>query len=96
MCKSIRPEQFNDIAEVRSWVDEFVHWYNEIHKHSRIKFVSPSQRHRGLDKEILAKRYEVLAAAKAKNPLRWSTMIQNCKPIGAVTLNPEKIKEDAA
>ena len=71
-------------------------WYNEKHKHSRIKFVTPSQRHQGLDKKILDERKLILDAAKARNPLRWSRDIQNCKPIGAVTLNPDQEQKEAA
>ncbi|MGF1761145.1 integrase core domain-containing protein [Photobacterium sagamiensis] len=87
---------FKDLAEVRDWVQAFVEWYNNDHKHSRIKFVTPSQRHDGIDREILVKRKEVLRLAKAKNPLRWSREIQDCNPIGPVTLNPENRMRKAA
>ena len=79
---------FSSLSEVRDWVQGFVTWYNTEHKHSRIKFVTPAERHDGLDKEILKKRSKVLLAARAKNPLRWSGDIQDCNAIGAVTLKP--------
>ncbi|SMG62915.1 hypothetical protein BMETH_1362675765271, partial [methanotrophic bacterial endosymbiont of Bathymodiolus sp.] len=28
-------------------------WYNDEHQHSAIKFVTPNQRHNGLDRDIL-------------------------------------------
>lgn len=87
---------FNDLNEARNWVQKFVGWYNDEHKHSRIKFVTPSQRHQGLDGAILANRGKVLEAAKAKRPQRWSGEIQNLDQVGAVTLNPEKEVEEAA
>jgi len=37
-------------------VKGFVGWYNNEHRHSRIKFVTPNQRHQGLDVEILENR----------------------------------------
>jgi len=42
-----------------------VTWYNTGHKHSRIKFVTPSERHDGLDTDILNKRKIVLLDARA-------------------------------
>lgn len=91
---------FNSLDEARDWVQNFVTWYNTEHKHSGIKFVTPNERHLGLDEEILEKRKEVLLAARAKNPHRWSGDVQNCEVVGVVTLNPEKedklVEEDAA
>ncbi|XAG09953.1 hypothetical protein NM432_18635 (plasmid) [Vibrio metschnikovii] len=51
---------------------------------------TPSERHSGKDREILAHRAEVLLSAKNKNPGRWSRDIRNCEPVGEVHLNPEK------
>ena len=44
----------------------FVEWYNNEHRHSGINYVTPSQRHMGLDQEILRKRKEVYEKAKEK------------------------------
>ena len=81
----------NSLTQARDWVENFVHWYNEEHKHSRIRFVSPQERHAGKDGEILARRKQVLAQAKQQYPERWgSRQARNCQPIGIVTLNPER------
>jgi len=85
---------FKDLTEARQWVERFVHWYNHEHKHSKIRFVTPQQRHSGLDQQILANRKEVLEAAKQRTPSRWgSRTTRNCTPIGAVYLNPEREQE---
>ena len=84
---------FEGLDAARKWVDNFVNWYNNEHKHSRIKFVTPSERHKGMDGVILAGRRDVLAAAKTQNPLRWSGDVQNCDAIGPITLNPEDISK---
>lgn len=68
----------------------FIAWYNNEHHHSRIRFVTPAQRHRGEDKVILAKRDAVYQAAKAERPERWSRETRNWSPVGEVTLNPER------
>ena len=87
---------FKSLEEAREWVQKFVNWYNNEHKHSRIKFVTPSQRHMGIDGEILAARKQVIEAAREKKPERWSGKVQNCEKIGPVTLNPERETEQAA
>ena len=91
-CPQWPPSGFNSLDEARDWVQGFVCWYNDKHKHSRINFVTPAQRHAGLDGEILSKRKEVLEAAKAKNPSRWSGDVRNCEPVGVVMLNPDKLE----
>ncbi len=74
----------------RSVVDVVSGWYNHEHRHSRIKFVTPAQRHRGEDKVILKKRHAVYELAKSEMPARWSGKTRNWNPVGAVALNPEK------
>lgn len=81
---------FKDIAEARNWVDKFVSWYNGVHKHSKLNFVTPAERHAQKDGEILAKRQRVLESAKAATPNRWSKSVRNCRPVGVVMLNPDE------
>ena len=73
----------------------FVSWYNTEHRHSRIKFVTPSQRHDGLEIEILAKWKVLYQRKRNEHPQRWSQKERNWQPIGAVELNPEQNKEAA-
>lgn len=81
---------FDDIKAAREWVARFVYWYNEVHCHSGIRFVTPGQRHRGEDSAMLTKRHEVYAGAKARNPSRWSGETRNWQPATTVWLNPER------
>ena len=91
------PEQpFIDLLSARRWVNGFVDWYNHEHLHSAIKFVTPEQRHLGLDKEILAKRAQVYLKARAKHPDRWSGDIRNWDQVKDVHLNPERGENKAA
>lgn len=84
---------FASIADARGWVYKFVRWYNEIHRHSGIQFVTPSERHEGRDKTIMEKRKRVYEAARARNPERWSGEIRNWEAVEEVWLNPEKTTE---
>jgi putative transposase len=87
------PEKaFADLDDARKWVIGFSQWYNDEHRHSGIKFVTPSDRHQGFDNAILLNRVAVYNRAKAQNPSRWSGKIKNWKPIKEVHLNPEKSK----
>jgi len=81
---------FESLAEARRWVVGFEHWYNEIHHHSALRFVTPDQRHRGEDIDILAQRHVLYEVAKAQHPERWSGPTRNWKPEEIVYLNPGK------
>lgn len=85
-----QPKGFDTIGEARLWVQQFVKWYNYEHKHSGLKFISPNERHLGLDKEIFAKRTKVYEEAKSRNPERWAGSIRNWKLNDEVWLNPER------
>jgi transposase InsO family protein len=41
-----------------------VEWYNNEHRHSAIRFVTPTQRHEGLDETLLDNRKVVYEAAR--------------------------------
>jgi putative transposase len=81
---------FADLTQAREWVARFVHWYNEVHRHCGIGFVTPSQRHAGLDVKILKHREEVYRAARLRNPTRWSAGTRNWTRVDVVHLNPAK------
>ena len=81
---------FADLDSARQWAMRFVHWYNHEHRHSGIRYVTPAQRHAGQDGPVLAARHAVYQDARQRNPQRWSGLTRNWKPVGAVTLNPER------
>lgn len=87
---------FSDLLLARQWVTGFVDWYNHEHLHSAIRFVTPQQRHLGLDKDILAKRTQVYRQAKIQHPERWTADIRNWNRPHPVHLNPERGKHKAA
>jgi transposase InsO family protein len=81
---------FETLEDARAWAAEFVRWYNNVHHHSGIRYVSPAERHDGRDHAILAARHALYLKAREHNPARWSGDTRNWAPIGAVTLNPER------
>ena len=94
-----RPEYpvkgFDSIEVARQWVGRFVKWYNDKHLHSAIRYVTPSQRHKGEDIEILANRKRVYQRAKQRRHERWSRSTRNWEPITEVWLNCPKDAESS-
>ena len=92
-----RPEYplkpFENIEQAQSWVDGFVFWYNTQHLHSAIRYITPDDRHFGIEKHILANRRKVYEKARSQNPNRWSKNIRNWNSVRMVWLNPEKKNE---
>nr|EES52679.1 MAG: Integrase, catalytic region [Leptospirillum ferrodiazotrophum] len=85
---------FDALEEARQWVASFVRWYNDHHRHSALKFVTPSQRHRGEDRDLLQHRTQVYQSAQQRNPERWSGNTRNWSPIEAVFLNPQREQKE--
>lgn len=81
---------FDDIDDARKWVHSFVHLYNTEFLHSGIRFVTPYQRHYGLEHDVLKNRDEVYRKARELKPERWSRNTRNWSPIDKVALNPTK------
>jgi len=81
---------FESIEAARQWVHHFVQWYNDEHRHSAIRYVTPNQRHRGEDSDLLGQRKAVYERARQQNPQRWSGKTRNWNPVEEVWLNPPK------
>jgi hypothetical protein len=71
-CPKWPAKGFRSLIAVRESMLLFEQAYNEEHLHSGINFVTPAQRHQGVDAELLAKREAVYERAKSLNPKRWS------------------------
>ena len=85
------PEKgFNDINDARKWCADFVKWYNNVHFHSAIRYVSPAQRHKHQDIVLLENRKKVYQQAKETHPERWSQGTRNWEYINQVWLNCPK------
>jgi putative transposase len=76
------------VEEARTWVAQFKNWYNEVHHHSTIKFVTPSQRHQGEDIAILSQRKDLYESVKSEKPERWAGNTRNWDHEKIVYLNP--------
>ena len=74
---------FADLDAARTWAAGFVRWYNDEHRHSGIRYVSPAQRHAGEDHAILAARHALyITSARAATQHAGQAHTRNWSPIG--------------
>ena len=65
------PERFRSMEEARAFCRSFFSWYNEVHRHSGIGFMTPEAVHFGRIDAVNEVRSETLAAAYAAHPERF-------------------------
>lgn len=94
-CPQYPDKPFTSVTEALAWVTNFVYWYNNVHQHSGINFVTPGARHDSKDIEILEKRKRVFELAKQKNPNRWSGKTRNWDRAEEVCLNIKRTNKAA-
>jgi len=84
------PRRFENLVSARLWVERFVAWYNGVHRHSAIRFVTPDERHFGREHIVLEQRCVLYERARHANPERWTRGVRIWSPVGEVVLNPER------
>jgi len=87
-CPQYPSKPFESIKDASQWVTSFVTWYNTVHLHSGIKFLTPESRHNGKDKTIVINRQKTYELARKQNPIRWANNVRNWVPHCEVLLNP--------
>ena len=66
------PERFGSIEDSRAFAQTFFTWYNQQHHHSGIAMLTPEMLHYGMAAEVIGQRQQVLDAAYARNPERFT------------------------
>jgi putative transposase len=90
------PDRFGSIEDARAHCHAFFTWYNTVHRHSGIGFMTPESVHCGHAPELTRKRSIVLEAAFLAHPKRFKHVapIPPEVPLAA-WINPPKKKESA-
>jgi len=65
------PDRFQSLEEARAFCEAFFLWYNNVHRHSSIGFMTPAAMHSGRATEIYGMRASVLQNAFLQNPTRF-------------------------
>lgn len=86
---------FADLLSAQRWIVLFADWYNSVHRHSAIRYVTPDERHSGLEHAVLARRSALYERARRANPRRWTCATRNWTAICQVVLNPQRSADDA-
>jgi putative transposase len=83
------PGRFRDIEHAKEWMADFIDWYNTVHLHSALGYVTPQQRRTGADRKLFSMRNATVAKARAAHPERWgSRSPRQWISESGVTLNP--------
>ena len=65
------PDRFGSMQEARAFCREFFTWYNEVHRHSGIGFMTPEAVHSGRAPELAERRAQLLTRAYELHPERF-------------------------
>jgi putative transposase len=70
---SVFPDRFASLAQARTFMAEFVTWYNHAHRHSGIGLHTAAEVHHGRHHAVRAGREKTLTTARTANPERFTT-----------------------
>jgi putative transposase len=91
------PERFGSFSHAHDYMEGFVRWYNEEHRHCGIAMLTPATVHRGEADRVLAVRHETMKAAHEANPERFVRgQPKRIALPSAVWINPPTEDEAAA
>jgi putative transposase len=66
------PTRFGSTADAKAFFVTYFDWYNNVHRHSGIRMLTPAAVHHGLAADLLEKRYAVMQRAYAAHPNRFA------------------------
>jgi putative transposase len=88
------PDRFGSIEDARAYCQAFFTWYNTVHRHSGIGFMTPQTVHYGRASELTRARSITLEAAFLANPKRFKHIAPRPPELPAAAwINPPKKKE---
>jgi putative transposase len=88
------PDRFGCIEDARAHCQAFFTWYNSVHRHSGIGFMTPESVHYGRATELTQKRSITLEAAFLANPNRFKHVAPRPPELPlAAWINPPTKKE---
>ncbi len=71
------PERFGSIEDGRAHCQSFFPWYNGVHRHSGIGYMTPETVHYGRATALTLERADTLSAAYQANPIRFKGKFPN-------------------
>ncbi|NYF97697.1 DDE-type integrase/transposase/recombinase [Janibacter cremeus] len=83
------PAYFTSIEQSRTWVEDFVTWYNHEHYHSGLEGHTPASVHAGTWTEVHHQRVTTMAALHTAHPERFTKPPVIKTPMAHVAINHE-------
>ena len=65
------PERFGSIQDAKAFCRDFFHWYNNVHYHSGLNWLTPATVHDGRTDRIVRRRQLALDRARQRHPERF-------------------------
>ena len=65
------PERFGSIQDAKAFCRGFFHWYNHVHYHSGLSWLTPAMVHYGQTGPVLQRRQQALDRAHQQHPERF-------------------------
>ena len=65
------PERFGSIQDAKTFCRGFFHWYNNVHYHSGLNWLTPATVHDGCTDRIVLRRQQALDRARQRHPERF-------------------------
>ena len=65
------PERFGSIQDAKAFCRGFFHWYNHVHYHSGLSWLTPAMVHYGQTGPVLQRRQQALDRAHHQHPERF-------------------------
>ena len=88
------PDRFGCIEDARAHCQAFFAWYNTMHRHSGIGYLTPHSVHYGHAQALLATRQAALDAAFLAHPARFKSKRPSTHPMpAAVWINPPPMEK---
>jgi putative transposase len=83
------PERFGCIQDARAFCRAFFDWYNNVHYHSGLNWLTPATVHYGLSGPVIQRRNDVLDSARNDHPERFVNAPRTIAgPPAEVWINP--------
>jgi putative transposase len=83
------PDRFESMNHARAFCRDFFDWYNEHHRHSGLRYLTPNQVHSGHSAAVVSARQAVLDGAHGQHPERFVHRPPRAlPPPAAVYINP--------
>ena len=83
------PERFGSIQDAKAFCRDFFHWYNNVHYHAGLNWLTPAMVHYGQAGPVLERRQHALGRARRQHPERFVNVPRKIAgPPDKVWINP--------